>query len=76
MRSPIYSCALVMVLPYSAELPWKIVYLDEHMGLEEHGNVSEGWGGLSLFSIDDVVTMSFSVAVETQHLPMQTPPLM
>ena len=50
------------------------MYLDAHLGLEEHGNVNEGWGGLSLFSIIDVVTMPLSVAVETQHLPMQTPP--
>ena len=63
-----------MVLPCFVELPWKTVYLDAHLGLEEHGNVNEGWGGLSLFSIDDVVTMPLSVAVETQYLPMQTPP--
>ncbi len=74
MRSRIYSCALIMALPYSVELPWKTVCLDAHLGLEEHINVSEGWGGLSLFSIDDVVTVPLSIAVETQHLPMQTPP--
>ena len=76
MRSLIYSCALVMALSYSAEMPWKIVWLDAHLGSEEYGIVSKGWGGLSLFSINDVVTMHFFVEVETQHLPMQTPPLL
>jgi hypothetical protein len=62
-----------MVLSCSVELPLKTVCLDVHVGLEEHKNVNEGWGGLSLFSIDDVVTVPLSVAIETQHLPMQTP---
>ena len=48
--------------------------LGAHLGLKEYGNVSEGWEGLSLFSIGDVVTLHLSVAVETLHLPMQTPP--
>ena len=74
MRSPIYSCALIMALPYSVKLPWKIVCLGAHLGLEEHKNVSEGWGGLSLFSVKDVVIVPLSVAIETVHLPMQTPP--
>jgi hypothetical protein len=47
-----------------------------HLMLEENGNVSEGWGGLSLFSIDDVVAMSFLVPAKTEHLPMQSPPPM
>ena len=50
------------------------MYLGVLLDLEEHGNVSEGWGGLSLFSIGDVVTILLSIAVETLHLPVQTSP--
>jgi hypothetical protein len=63
-----------MVLPYSVKLPWKTVCLGAHLGLKEYGNASEEWEGLSLFSIGDVVTLDLSVAIETLHLLMQTPP--
>ena len=52
----------------------EIICSGAHRSLEEHGNVREGWGGLSLFSINNVVTLSFLVPAKTKHLPMQSPP--
>ena len=55
------------------QLPWKTMCQGARLGLEEHENVKTGWGGLSLLTIDDIETMLLFVAIEIQHLPMQTP---
>ena len=43
----IYLCVLTTVLPYYNELPWKIVWWDEHLEEKKHNiyiNINTCWG--------------------------------
>ena len=71
MCSPIYSYAPATTPPYYNELPSKIMWWGEHLGLVKHKNAIEGWEGWTFYPNDDMVTRPPIAIVENQCPPMQ-----
>ena len=64
--TPIYLCAPT-IAPPCYNLPWKTVWVGEHLDMAKHKNVIEGWEGWTLYPNNKAVTRPLVVVVENQR---------
>ena len=75
MHSHLFMCP-TMAPPCYNELPWKTMWVGEHLDTVEHKNVIDGCEGWTLYPNNNMVTRPPVDVVENQRPPMQKPPPM